>query len=102
MGFVVHKAVNHMRPGALQPPRLPDIRRLVKPGVPLYNRHLKSSEIRSRIDTYYRPYHQTLEKLIEEAHYLHGHVFHINCHSMPTQEGSAFRASPRCATRPAG
>lgn len=70
------------------------IRRLVRPGVPLYTRHLKVAEVKNRIDTFYRPYHQTLEKLIEEAHYLHGHVFHINCHSMPTQEGSAFRASP--------
>lgn len=70
------------------------IRRLVRPGIPLYTRHLKVAEVKNRIDTFYRPYHQTLEKLIEEAHYLHGHVFHINCHSMPTQEGSAFRANP--------
>jgi N-formylglutamate amidohydrolase len=70
------------------------IRRLVRPGVPLYSRHLKAAEIKNRIDRYYRPYHQALEKLIEEAHYLHGHVWHINCHSMPTQEGNAFRASP--------
>ena len=70
------------------------IRRLVRPGVPLYSRHLKVAEIKNRIDTYYRPYHQALEKLIEEAHYFHGHVWHINCHSMPTQEGNAFRASP--------
>lgn len=70
------------------------IRRLVKPGMPLYNRPLKSSEIKARIDTYYRPYHQALQRLIEDLHYAHGQVWHINCHSMPTQEGSAFRASP--------
>jgi len=70
------------------------IRRLVKPGVPLYGRHLKSSEIRARIETYYRPYHAALGKLIEDAHYSFGQVWHINCHSMPTHEGNAFRASP--------
>lgn len=70
------------------------IRRLVKPGMPLYNRHLKSSEIKARIDTYYRPYHTALQNTIEALHYTHGQVWHINCHSMPTQEGSAFRASP--------
>ncbi|PZO89097.1 MAG: N-formylglutamate amidohydrolase [Micavibrio aeruginosavorus] len=70
------------------------IRRLVRPGVPLYDRALTAAEIRHRIDAYYRPYHTALETLIEDAHYLYGHVWHINCHSMPTQESSAFRASP--------
>jgi N-formylglutamate deformylase len=70
------------------------IRRLVRPGVPLYNRSLKAAEIRARIDTYYRPYHAAIEKLIEEAHYMHGQVWHINCHSMPTADSNSFRASP--------
>ncbi len=70
------------------------IRRLVRPGLPLYNRPLKASEIKARIETYYRPYHTALQKLIEQAHYVHGQVWHINCHSMPTQESSSFRASP--------
>ncbi len=68
------------------------IRRLVRPGVPLYNRALKSAEIRHRIDAYYRPYHETLESVIENAHYRFGAVWHINCHSMPSRESSAFRA----------
>lgn len=70
------------------------IRRLVRPGLPLYNRTLTAGEIKNRIETCYRPYHAALEKLIEDAHYLYGHVWHINCHSMPSQESSAFRASP--------
>lgn len=70
------------------------IRRLVRPGVPLYNRHLKAAEIKARIDTYYRPYHTALYNLIEEAHYKFGQVWHVNCHSMPTQESQTFRASP--------
>lgn len=66
----------------------------VRPGVPLYNRSLKSAEIWNRIETYYRPYHAMLEQLIENAHYIHGHVYHINCHSMPTQDTQSFRANP--------
>lgn len=74
------------------------IRRLVRPGVPLYARSLKVAEIRQRIETFYRPYHAALEKLIEDAHYVHGQVWHINCHSMPSQDASSFRASPlKCA-----
>lgn len=70
------------------------IRRLVKPGVPLYSRRLKSSEVRHRIETYYRPYHAALEDLIETSHYRFGQVWHINCHSMPTHEAQSFRANP--------
>ncbi len=70
------------------------IRRLVRPGVPLYDRALRVMEIKHRIETCYRPYHAVLEKLIEDAHYSYGQVWHINCHSMPTQDGHSFRASP--------
>ncbi len=70
------------------------IRRLIKPGVPLYNRHLKSSEVKHRIETYYRPYHATLKEIIEKAHYRFGQVWHINCHSMPSQEAQSFRINP--------
>ncbi len=59
------------------------IRRLVKPGIPVYNRPLTSEEITARIEKYYRPYHEQLADLIEDAHYNFGQVFHINCHSMP-------------------
>ncbi len=60
------------------------IRRLVKPGAPVYNRALSSEEIIHRIETYYAPYHSALETLISEAHYNFGQAWHINCHSMPT------------------
>lgn len=70
------------------------IRRLVRPGLPLYNRQLKVKEIKQRIEKYYIPYHSALETLVAEAHYNHGHVWHVNCHSMPTQETQTFRASP--------
>jgi N-formylglutamate deformylase len=70
------------------------IRRLVRPGVPVYDRQLTSAEIQHRITAYYRPYHDTLQRVIEAAHYDFGAVWHINCHSMPSQESQSFRASP--------
>ena len=59
------------------------IRRLVRPGVPVYNRALSAEEIIQRIEKYYRPYHDALEKLIKDNHYNFGQAWHINCHSMP-------------------
>lgn len=70
------------------------IRRLVRPGVPLYSRQLKVSEIKHRIEKYYIPYHEALERVIEEAHYNYGQVWHVNCHSMPSQDGQSFRTMP--------
>lgn len=70
------------------------IRRLVRPGMPLYSRQLKVSEIKHRIEKYYIPYHAALERTIEDLHYNHGQVWHVNCHSMPSQDGHSFRASP--------
>lgn len=60
------------------------IRRLIKPNTPLYNYKLSPKDIKSRIETYYHPYHEALEGLIEDAHAKHGKVWHINCHSMPS------------------
>lgn len=74
------------------------IRRLVRPGMPLYNRTLKASEIKHRIENYYIPYHDALERAIGDAHYNYGQVWHVNCHSMPTQEAQSFRATPLKAT----
>lgn len=68
------------------------IRRLVKPGVPVYDRALSVEEIQNRIERCYRPYHDALQTLIDEAHYNFGQVWHIDCHSMP-----AASAKPRQA-----
>lgn len=59
------------------------IRRLVRPGVPVYDRVLSAREIQNRIENFYTPYHTALEKLIDESHYNFGQVWHVNCHSMP-------------------
>lgn len=61
------------------------VRRLVRPGMPVYDHRLGVAEVQSRIDQYYIPYHQRLESLIADTHYQFGGVWHINVHSMPSQ-----------------
>lgn len=65
------------------------IRRLVKPGQPVYDRKLSVAEIRHRLDSYYHPYHDVLKTLLDQAHYNFGSVWHINCHSMPSTKTAA-------------
>lgn len=64
------------------------VRRLVKAGVPVYDRALPIAEISRRIENYYNPYHACLKALLDEAHYNFGQVWHINCHSMPQNYGA--------------
>ncbi len=60
------------------------IRRLAKPGFPVYDGKLSVAALQHRIANYYNPYHETLQALTNEAHYNFGQVWHINCHSMPS------------------
>lgn len=57
--------------------------RLARGGVPMYGRKLASEEIRTRIDRYWRPYHEALDDVLDARHGAFGGVWHINCHSMP-------------------
>lgn len=59
------------------------IRRLVRPGQPVYDAPLSAAEINKRIEQYYVPYHDALDALMDEALYNYGEVWHVNCHSMP-------------------
>ena len=59
------------------------IRRLIRPGEPLYGSKLCAETVHRRIHDFYIPYHKKLEELIESAHFNFGEVWHINCHSMP-------------------
>ena len=63
------------------------VRRLIRPGVPLYSRKLTVAEVGHRLNGYYHPYHQALAGLIEAAHYNFGVVWHVDCHSMPVTNG---------------
>lgn len=49
---------------------------------PVYDRKLTAAEIRHRIDGFWRPYHQELQRMLDELHDAHGQVLHVNCHSM--------------------
>ncbi len=68
------------------------IRRLIRPGKPIYNRSLTPKEITQRIKNQYEPYHKELSTLIYDAHYKFGQVWHINCHSMPNSTAKPKRA----------
>jgi N-formylglutamate deformylase len=52
-------------------------------GHPIYDRKLWVGEVENRIGSYYRPYHETLQKQIDAAHERFGVVWHLNLHSMP-------------------
>ena len=58
------------------------IRRLALPDVPVYDRPLPAAEIQMRLDRYYRPYHTTLVRLLDQRLDWYGAVWHVNCHSM--------------------
>ena len=75
------------------------IRRLVKPGMPIYDRDLSPSEIKARIEKYYLPYHKALAELLDDNHYNYGKVWHINCHSMPSSSAAPRRAIGFVANR---
>ncbi len=60
------------------------IRRLVKPGMPVYDQALLPAEIAGRIENYYVPYHDALDAMADEALYNFGEVWHLNMHAMPS------------------
>ena len=62
------------------------LRRMVKPGTPVYDRKLSVKELKQRIEKYYEPYHGAQAGLLDEAHAAHGQAWHINCHSMPATQ----------------
>lgn len=79
------KQYGYINPTARSDSGIGLIRRLIRPGIPTYNRKLSADEIQRRITEYYTPYHDALENLLDEAHYKFGAVYHINCHSMPNE-----------------
>ena len=59
------------------------IPRVVANGRVIYRGKLTMREAERRIDLYWRPYHQMLQKLLDGAHQFHGQAVLIDCHSMP-------------------
>ena len=60
------------------------VRRHAQPGVPIYDRKLSADDILARIERYHAPYHGTLDETCDRLHAEFGAVWHINCHSMPS------------------
>ena len=61
------------------------IRRNALPDVPMYDRLLTVSEVRSRIENYYTVYRRALGETIAAAHERSGAVWHLSCHSMKSR-----------------
>ena len=63
------------------------VARMVANGHDIYRDKLGFTEIADRINTYYRPYHRTLRRLIDETRGKFGYCMVIDCHSMPSVGG---------------
>ncbi len=59
--------------------------RVVANGRAIYRGKLSLEEVHHRIATYWRPYHDALQMLIDESHSQFGRAILIDCHSMPHQ-----------------
>src|SRR3546814_17882520 len=61
--------------------------RICPPDLQMYDRSLTVSELRHRIETYYRPYHKVLRQTLDALYRRFGKVWQVNCHSMPSISG---------------
>lgn len=59
------------------------VRRLAKPGIPIYDHLLEMDEINHRINKYYLNYHKVLGDKINALYYNYGQSWYLNMHSMP-------------------
>jgi N-formylglutamate amidohydrolase len=73
------------------------VRRVARTGTPIYDRKLSVAEIRARIEHYHTPYHHVLEEACTRAHRRFGMVWHVNCHSMPSQRTGTVKKGGHCA-----
>lgn len=60
------------------------VRRHARPGVPIYAGKLDPRDVLHRIERYHTPYHRVLDDACDELHREFGAVWHLNCHSMPS------------------
>jgi N-formylglutamate deformylase len=67
------------------------VRRLVRPGIPIYDGRLASADVLARIERCHIPYHRTLDEACNRLHRRFGVIWHVNCHSMPSPRSSAVR-----------
>lgn len=70
------------------------IARVVASGEPIYSRKLSFAEAERRILSYWRPFHDTLGRLVADVKARFGYCWLIDCHSMPSA-GQVRRLSGR-------
>jgi N-formylglutamate amidohydrolase len=61
--------------------------RTLEDGRPIYSKKLSPEVIQKRIRQFHSPYHDAIQKLLDETHGRFGKVYHINCHSMRSVPG---------------
>jgi N-formylglutamate deformylase len=82
-----------LRPGEKTRLGMGLVRRLARPGLPVYDRKLTIAEMQARISRYYEPYHAELQQTLDRLHGKFGAVWHVNCHSMP-EKGNEMSSDP--------
>jgi N-formylglutamate amidohydrolase len=61
--------------------------RTLEDGRSIYSRKLGVETTLNRIRKFHTPYHEAIQRLLNETHARFGKVFHINCHSMRAVSG---------------
>ena len=61
--------------------------RTLEDGRPIYSKKLSIEKVLLRIREFHAPYHQAIQKILNETHAHFGLVYHINCHSMRSVAG---------------
>jgi N-formylglutamate deformylase len=61
------------------------VRRVARPGIPIYDCKLTTAEVIARVERCHIPYHRVLAEACDRVHRKFGTVWHVNCHSMPSQ-----------------
>ncbi|MEP0962937.1 MAG: N-formylglutamate amidohydrolase [Roseobacter sp.] len=59
------------------------IPRVVANGRAIYRGKITMDEANARLDQFWHPYHEKLQKLLDDAHNVHGQAVLVDCHSMP-------------------
>lgn len=83
-----------LRPGPKTDLGIGLIRRLVVPGVPIYDRRLTVAEVQGRIEGYWRPYRTRVTTLVEETARTHGRCIYLQWHSMKSVGNAATPDGP--------
>ena len=58
------------------------VRKLARPGVPMYDHKLTRAEVEHRIRDYHEPYHRELAAILEAHRRRAGAAWHVSCHCM--------------------